>query len=359
MPFRVTNHNCHDLVRWQVRDQTRFEFFEDLNRPFSFFRVQGDLEPDIVLTVGPFKPDEGLGQFQINHKYRVGLNYVYCRENLAKGWYEVEIRGLDDSRVAVRFNGRPGLLARAVAPLVLVHQWVLRQVISYHLFRQNAHLLHGAGICRVGHAIVLAGRGGAFKTSIAMDLVRQEGYKCLGDDAVIVSNARAYPFPTHPQLFAYRALHLQDEKLGGLLGRIGALKFLLRSDPAGSNSWEGLFARTSQPLGALVVVGRTHSEAAPTIQRIGRETAVERLVANDYLEIAAEASYMGQAPTPLVRYLDAYAMVYPNSYAATLRQNTARVIRRSLGNTACYELVLPASYDENVAKRVIEMISDL
>jgi hypothetical protein len=360
MTFRVISHNCCDLVRWQVRDQTRFEVFKDLSRPFSFFEVQDVIEPDIALTVGPFKSNDSVGQFWVDHKYLVGPNYIYCRERLARGWYEVEIQGLDDAQIAIKFHGKLSLLARAIAPLALVHHSILRPVLLYHLSRRGACLLHGAGIHRDERAIVLTGRGGTFKTSLAMDLVRLEGYRFLGDDAIVVSDTRAYPFPTHPQLFIYRALHLKNEELAGLLGRIRALRFLMQSDLSTLLGKVDLFGTTAVPLSAVVVVGRKRSTTTVQINEIDRQAAIDRLVANSYLETAVDTVYLlGRSPTVFASFLDAYALVYPDSRAATFWGDFTAELRQSLDGVACYELVLPATYTEQVSDQARSVINDI
>ena len=360
MTFQVSSHNCCDLVRWQVRDQTRFEIFRDLSRPFSFFETQGVAYHDIVLTVGPFKPNHRVGQCWINHKYLVGPNYIYCRERLPKGWFEVEIQGLDDTQMAIKFDGRLSLLASAIAPLALVHHSILRPVLSYYLSFQGAGLLHGTGICRGERAIVLAGRGGAFKTSIAMDLVRLEDYRCLGDDALIVSNAQAYPFPTHPQAFVYRTLYLKNEDLGGLPGRIRVLKFLIQGGVTSFRSGADIFVTTAVPLGAVVLVSRKQSTGTVKVKEIGRETAIDRLVANNYLETAASTVHLlGRSPAVFARFLDAYAMVYPDSRSATFWTGFAAALHKALDGVSCYELVMPEAYTQEVSSQVRKVINEI
>lgn len=360
MTYQVTSYNCHDLTSWQIQDQTRFEIFRDLSRPFSFFEVQGVVNPAIVLIVGPFEPKEDVGQFWIDHKYLIGPSYLYCRERSAKGWYAIEIQGWDDAQMVIRFHGTPSLLARAIAPLALAHYSLLRPALLYQLSHQGACLLHGAGICRNGRAVALVGSGRSFKTSIAMDCVRLGGYKCLGDDAVIVSNARLYPFPLCPQLFIYRTLYLKNEELLGIPGRIRAINFLRRNDLSTSMSKWNFFATSAVPLAAVVIVGRKCSATQVEIEEIDREAAINLLVAINYLETTSRIfGIAGQLPTAFTQLLDAYALAYPSSRAATFWRDSATVLRHSLGDVPCYKLVLPTVYTEDVFNQVRKVINDV
>ena len=68
--------------------------------------------------------------------------------------------------------------------------------------------------CGMGELWCSHGRGGSFKTSVLMSLLRSSPeWHALGDDGVILKGDQALSFPTYPALFGYRLAHKDTEHL--------------------------------------------------------------------------------------------------------------------------------------------------
>lgn len=84
----------------------------------------------------------------------------------------------------------------------------------------DAVVFHGATLrAPDGHAILITGRGGVGKTSIALELRREEGWSFISDDLVPVdSRGVAYLNAAWPKVYAYNVIedrHLEDLVLRG------------------------------------------------------------------------------------------------------------------------------------------------
>ncbi len=118
--------------------------------------------------------------------------------------------------------GRPGLFADTVYGIRLradgdalvleadnpALEWAI-WMVALAALRAGAAMVHGAGLCRDGRAVLFPSWGGVGKTALVAALVRDRGWSLLGDDLVLLGRdgvARALPkpmvlYPYHRGLF--------------------------------------------------------------------------------------------------------------------------------------------------------------
>lgn len=141
--------------------------------------------------------------------------------------------------------------------------------------------VHAAGVSRDGSAILFPSWGGVGKTGIVATLMRQDGWKTLGDDFVILAaDGTVYGFPKPMVIYPYHREMLPEAFSLGLgpvaptflnraLGHLGpALKPALRRVPGALR-----FARRHNPQST-----RVHPSRVFGLDRLARSAALQRVI---------------------------------------------------------------------------------
>lgn len=229
MKATQTLYDFHGLVSLSVVDhRPGLSLFAEAGQPFTHFQVQSLAEaPQVVLEMGGFQPQPG-ECYLVDHKYHIRENYIYCQEQWRSFRWQVEIEGFESGPTHIHLDLRGGGLRQILIPGMYANGLLTRQVIGRHLHDRGCALLHAAAAARSGKAVVAFGRGGSYKTSLLMSLLRSApDWRTLGDDGLILQGAEVLSFPTFPALFAYRLKHLEGEELG-FGERAGYLASLLK-----------------------------------------------------------------------------------------------------------------------------------
>ena len=121
------------------------------------------------------------------------------------------------------------------------NEWAM-MILEYCLLKNNATFIHSAGVAKDGQAFVFPSWGGVGKTASVAKLIRENNYKLLGDDLVILDKeGNVFAFPKKFVLYAYHKKlfeeNMKDKKLikGGLSNLVShlipAIKSILRHFP--------------------------------------------------------------------------------------------------------------------------------
>lgn len=267
------NYNIHNLVRMQVNGDFKLK---PLDMEFEYFRTDDDIEPDIVVNIGKFKPNNE-NCHQIDNDYFVKENYLYHK---GKDW-EVEIRGFEKGTTTVNYNGH--LLTNVKYPSCPLTDHVLLPIIQRKLMEKGYFLTHCAGVGNV----LLVGHAHSFKTTIAMRL-SHEANDSLGDDYVIIKDKKMFSFPRFPSVFNYRWRYKTDEKLN-LFDKIKIILLPLKSNAFGKYSEiKKIIFLTRMTQNAFVVSNSTKTEAKKRIminQELEDSYNVYKLYTNVYKSI--------------------------------------------------------------------------
>ena len=225
MSREVLNYNIHDILKMRIVRNRTFDLLRDLNLRFSCFEVDEIERPDLTINIGPFEPSNR-ECYAVDRKYYVSEGYLYCRDSEKRAQWEFEILGLEEEQTVLNFNGFIFGLHQIVFPHVFAQNMVGRSLLEYKLSQQSYFLVHAASVVKNDRAFLLVGRGGANKTSVTMDLVRDKGFGFQGDDWVILRDDRVMSFPTHFLEFNFRARHLPSENLRGLGDKFRLVRYL-------------------------------------------------------------------------------------------------------------------------------------
>lgn len=97
------------------------------------------------------------------------------------------------------------------------NEWVM-MLLEYCLLKNNATFIHSAGVAKNGQAYVFPSWGGVGKTASVAKLIREENYKLLGDDLVILDkDGNVYAFPKKFVLYAYHRNLFKENMKGKTL----------------------------------------------------------------------------------------------------------------------------------------------
>ena len=348
--MRETIHyNIHDILHMEIRRDKRFpDLFRDINLRFSYFETNKTKDPELILNIGKFTPSKR-ETFLVDHQYQIGDGYFYCKDSDRTARWEMEIDGIEDSLTTVNFNGSILGLHEIVYPHILAQNLIGRYMLQYKLGQKGYFMIHAASVTKNDQAFVFAGRGGANKTSIIMDLVRNKGFSFQGDDWIIIKDDSVYSFPTHFQEFNFRANVLPSEHLRGNLDRFRLFSYLRR--PFNYQN-SGIEVTKSSKLKMLNILLKTNNEELKIIKDADKELVKKRLYYNNKIEENETSLSMGLKLKGVSRYLMAYSFIHPNNGFTRFMDSSEKALKRLIQNASCNIIEIPFKYDRSVADRI-------
>ncbi len=195
--MREHMYHIHDLITVRVDPRVRPWVLKSINQQLVSFQSTGDsgYSNPLVIQVKPF------ALFSLQ-----GSGLIFqTAEGGGDSWYmEAGAR----FAVSKTENGYAVYTDSMLSLLGLLQQLLLRRGIS---------LAHAAAVKDLGgNVLVLAGAGGVGKTALAGFLVKEKGYKLLGDDMVLLTDSgeclafhrpftlKEYHQSVYPEVFARR-----------------------------------------------------------------------------------------------------------------------------------------------------------
>ncbi|ANF22628.1 hypothetical protein [Thermococcus piezophilus] len=310
------NYNIHNILTIQINTQNKAKLPE-LNFPLSYFEVDEDItDPDIILNIGPFKPDLS-GSYVVDHKYYIKDNYFHCSDTAnGKASWKLEIIGFERPPTIINFHGKIRGIYQLLAPDLLAQDLALLPMIELALGLRGFMLLHAGGISKNKHAEIFVGRAGSRKTTIIMDSIKS-GYRVLGDDRVILDleNYTVHSFPIFPKIFEFIVKYSKRENLS-LYHKIRLLYFLREETSIIPQIWEN----ESVKLRSIFYLIFTNKELKnPTTNN--KDALLLRMISNNIAEL-----YTTVIPSILQRrafpnYILAYSYIFPENNWIRLYNN--------------------------------------
>ena len=112
------------------------------------------------------------------------------------------------------------------------NEWVM-MLLEYLLLKNHATFIHSAGVEKDGAAYIFPSWGGVGKTASVAKLIREKGYKLLGDDLnILAEDGTVYAFPKKFVLYAYHRNLFSDTMKGTALVGGGLSKFASKMIPS-------------------------------------------------------------------------------------------------------------------------------
>lgn len=354
---QILSYNIHNILKLQIILQKKFNLFEYFNVEHRFFEVETVDKPDIILNIGKFTPSN-TDCYIVDNKYYIKENYFYCKDSVDGTNMEVEIFGFDSGNTIINFDVKvPGI--RGLLPILGAHNLFLSPLIDYKLSNKGYFLLHCAGLGKENKGFILAGMGGAFKTTLAMDFTRKGGFGFFGDERVILHDGNVRSYPIGIVSFDYRCRHLPTEKKRNFKDKIDLIKYNLSNyhhlDKLSVN-----IADTSR-LCAIFFITRQSERKSLIHIKYNLKNAVEKMVINNEMEMnhAYMPNIMGISFNPFFEYMLAYSFIFPNSQVAIHWDNLRKNLKQSLENVPIYEVEIPLEYNENVYNDMYNYITSV
>ena len=354
---QVLNYNIHDILKFRIILEKKFNIIEYLNVEHRFFQVNNIDKPDIILNIGKFNPTNK-DCYIVDSKYYIKENYFYCKDSKGKTKWELEIFGFESGDMILNFDiNIPGI--RSLLPILTAHNIFLSSVIDYQLSNKGYFLIHSAGLGKDKKAFLLAGMGGAFKTTLAMDFVRKGGFDFFGDERVIFHDGCIWSYPVGLASFDYRCKYLPTEKKRNYLDKINLIKHNLYKynnlDKINVN-----IPKMSDFCALLFIVKRDAGKSI-TINQIELEKAVDKLIINNMMEMnhVYMPNLMGISSNKYLEYTLAYSFIFPDSLLASHWTDMKKKLTDFLKGVPLYEIEIPIEYDDSVFNEVYSNINSV
>ena len=359
---QILNYNIHDILKFQIVRDSKYNF-RDISRRFSCFQVDEVDQPDIILNIGRFTPSNE-DCYLVDYQYHVKENYFYCRDSMGGVKWAAEIIGFERGSTIINFDVtnrfRPQSIYSLVGLPIALPQALLLRIIWFKLCQEGYFLIHSAAINRDDRAYLLCSRGGAFKTTLCMDFSRKTGSDVLGDDMVILHNAKVFSFPMASSVLQFMTTHLLTEKHFTFLRQVqfAAEQFLNKSRETGMH--EDRFAK----LEALLFVTRSNgrqSDKQVTIEELPHNyigQAVNRILANNRAEGFVGIPSSGINSLPFLKYELVYNFIFPNSLIAMHERKFAEGLKDILKDIPVYKIDTPFNYSLEAFNEINKFIMD-
>lgn len=354
---QVLNYSIHDVLTFQIVRNKRKDFMKDLNLLLSFFETNEEIDnPDIVLNIGKFTPSNK-NCYVADHKYHIKENYFYCKDSEGKARWEVEILGFEDGKATINFDGTVLGMQSLLIPDFLPQNLLLRPLIEYKLAKKGYFLIHAGAVSKNNKAYLLEGRGGAFKTTLAMDFVRKEGFDFMADDRVIIHKDKVLSFPIHHTLFTFRVKHLPTENPRGLGDKVRMVNYLRNTSKYANNE---IKIANSSKLRALLSIVKTNKHSI-SIREANLKDTIDKLITSMEMEmeIVYSPRLSGMRVGRYLKYMLAYSFVFPDSQVATYWNDLRGGLEKILENVPIYEMEIPENYSSNTFNMVYEHLGDV
>lgn len=360
MMKQVLNYDIHNLVKFRIVRNKKYDFSDLINLKYSAFQVYEVDKPDIVLNIGRFTPSNK-GCHVVDNKYYINDNYFYCRDSGGGVGWEVEVTGFEGGETIINFNLTKRFQVNPIdiiyMPLFLPQVFLLR-FIEHKLSMKGCFLAHSGAVAKNNQAYILSGRAGCFKTTLCMEFVRRAGFVWLGDERVILRQGKALGFPMNSLMFDFMTGHLLDETHWGFLRQVqfvaenlsGRHKQTGKHKPLSANMKVILLISKSNELGDSKKV--TFSPVPQS--HVGQ--IVDGLFINARLEDFKGMAGLGIDSGPFLRYVLAYKFVFPNSSIADQERKLSENLKSTLENIPIYQVQIPPRYSVSTFNQVHDFL---
>lgn len=339
---QTLNYDVHGILKFQIVRNRKHDFLRDLNLMFSYFEVKDVKDPEIIINIGKFTPSNE-NCYLVDHKYYIKENYFYCRDSNKKAKWEVEILGLNQKNTIINFHSNISAHDRILYPNLLSQQIILQPIIEYKLSQKDYLLLHSAAVSKQNQGYLLAGRPGAFKSTLTIDLIRDANFNFLADDRVIISDNKILNFPINFLTINFKFMHLETEEFKSLLDKIYLVRYLRKSHNFKNGKMPTAKLSTIKE---LLFITKTNKDVIKK-REVSLEEAIHKLVENNKSEMMLLYFF---------KYILAYSFVFPDSKIAKYWNNLEKNLEKIFYKKPIYEIEIPRRYNSNVFEGVCELL---
>lgn len=337
------NYSIHDIMNIRVENPTR-SCAGDMNRRMGYFLTGRPADaPDIRVKIGPFAGARE-GCYSLDHKYYISKDRISFSDTDKGLAWNAHISGIENGQVDVLFDHAPGNLRKfpwLLFPDMVMHLYLLQPLMEFVLAKKGYYLLHAGAVCKNGEAAAIFGRGGAFKTSMVMQLLKS-GYEFMSDDFILVRGDEVLAFPTNQLMFEFSALVAGREALT-LVDQFRFLRYM-----------------GGRRMPAMKIVPRARLKAAMVLLPYeGEQAHVAALSADDFCGMAGLNQRLEKRAYVSFNYvigdfLDAYRMVFPASGVCNDTIGDAAALESAVRGKQAYAARIPSAGRDVDLRGIIE-----
>ncbi len=290
----------------------------------DYFRVESVDKPDLTIERESCRSFAKVRHERLGLQFWGGGDTVYFESS---GYYrhlqQILLSGLLDKKTVLSFHSdtkRHGV------------ENLIKLVFQVKLLQKGMTLVHAAGLEKDGEGVLISGWPRSGKSSTALKLARESGYKLLGDDMVILGeDGTIYSFPKKAGVFwkSRHKLNLSRAEKLALWRKYVGVRFF--------PPFHSLFDRSLRvDLERLAPVKDTAPLGRVYLGRKTEGSGVERLEASDAADkvLAHVLNIFYHHPFPK-RFLLAYSLLN-NTNPFYFEEETKRVIQKALQNKRAY-----------------------
>lgn len=289
MKLETAYYELHNYlrIRFSTDNPEFYEFVDDNFQMFkaSSFESEVDLEVRVFFSSRPSeRPLQRVAHNMLINDHQVCYYDYLDFEVFASGTYPLNIDTYVSSnflRDFIRFvlRGRKGAKYQK-------YFWLMRTAvqlpIAYLLKAKGFILLHGSAVARDNSGYLFLGGNGVGKTTIALHLVYNYGFKFVGDDFLPVKDDRVYAFPDK--------LRVALDTLASLAVKPKGLQISSKCHFALPKSQ---LAMSTHPVRIFI----TQTSPKASLDQIDARAALKRIYAShNYLHEFPEYSYLAFLP---------------------------------------------------------------
>jgi hypothetical protein len=298
--------------------------------------------------VGPFKPVLN-GCKVYERRFFVRDDFIYGKGGVLRTKWALQIEGLNKRELSVDIESKSRSIRGFFAPNLLANNFLL-PLLELKFFDQGYFLLHSAAVSDNKKGYLISGRGGSFKTSIVMDLIRRYGYEYLGDERVLIGFGRIFSFPMHIQIFEFLLKSMKNEFMNAY-EKLRLIVYLLRN-----RQRKMKIANKSQLAGLLFL---NPSTKPFNVKNINEKTAAKKMIANMQMEYFEMSKIIGLDVSPVFECLSAYKSAYPDSPIARFHNELLLQLEDTFSGLPIYEVSIPLEYKESSVQFINVMLNKI
>jgi len=347
MAGRTICYNIHNILSFQINRPGKKDLVEDINLPYSYFKVEHVENPDIILNIGDFTP-ENEGCYVVDHKWYIKKDYIYCSEHIGKIKFDIEIMGLETNSTIINVKTNLRNLKQVLFPDALPQYITLRSILDFKLLCRGFLSIHAAAVAKEKGAIVFLGRGSSFKTTLSMDYVRNLNYKFLGDDKIILKKDSVFSCPVLYKLFDYRINKMKTESCS-LFDKYKYLFYQRSNNPIPE------YIIDKANISRILLISRSNSKKM-NVEKIHKSKVLMKTINSHKIENICGLGLMGISKG-LYDYFTAYSYVFPESAIANYWDTYRLMLSDYLDADTYYEISLPRVYMDTTFNDFVRLIS--
>ena len=342
--MNIKFYNIHDFLFIEARIPEDFCSPHMLDALSYFQSDAPSKKTNILINIAPFAYDDQKSA-NISHRFKIKKNSIYIKGKIKKLKFEVEyiLNDLNEVKINI-FSSMKGLKKFFLHYSILQTIFIL-PILEIMLLKNELIVIGASTVSKNNEASLLVGRGGVFKTSIAMHLIRDHGYTCIGDDKIIIDkNRNVYSYQIFPKLLSYRLKYLENE----FFNLFHKLNFLINQKKLHYDK-----VSTKSKLNNLIFVERCTEQYSEI--EIPTSLAINKLTKNFILE-SSSLGIGGYSSNIFYESILAYSYIFPNNTFLRIEELFKEYIENIIDKKYYTLITGPNSFSKNIIEQIYRLI---